>query len=219
MPRALSETEIEAVIADFVASSQRAVRLGLDLIEIHAAHGYLLSSFLSPIANQREDHWGGSLENRMRLPLAVFDAVRAACPDGLPVGMRISGTDWKEGGITLDESVRLAQALAKKGCDFIDVSSGGNAIAPIPVGPGYQVPLASRIRRESGTTTMAVGMIRAPQHAEALVAGGDCDLVAIGRGILNDPRWPWHAAEDLGVEMNVAPQYRLAATSRPVRPR
>lgn len=211
MPRALSEAEIETVIEDFVAGARRAVRLGLDLVEVHAAHGYLLSSFLSPLANRREDHWGGALENRMRLPLAVFEAVRAACPQGMPVGMRFNGTDWTEGGIDLDEAVALARALADRGCDFVDVSSGGNAAAQIPVGPGYQVPLASRIRREIGITTMAVGMIRTPQHAEALVVNGDCDLVAIGRGMLNDPRWPWHAAQQLGAEITVAPQYRLAA--------
>ena len=214
LPRALSEAEIETIIADFAAAAQRAVRLGLDLIEIHAAHGYLLSSFLSRLANRREDRWGGTLENRMRLPLAVFDAVRAACPDEMPVGVRFNGTDWTEGGITPDEAVALARALADKGCDFVDVSGGGNAPAQIPVGPGYQVPMASRIRREVGITTMAVGMIRTPQHAEGLVVNGDCDLVAIARGMLNDPRWPWHAAEELGADFTVTPQYRLAARTR-----
>ena len=213
-PRALGEDDIAATVADFAAAARRAVRLGLDAIEIHAAHGYLLSSFLSPLANARGDQWGGSLENRMRLPLAVFDAVRAVCPDGFPVGMRFNGTDWAEGGIVPDEAVALARALAERGCDFVDLSSGGNGFATIPVGPGYQVPIAARIRREIGIATVAVGMIRSPLHAEALIAGGDCDMVAIARGMLNDPRWPWHAAEELGVELLVAPQYRFGATSR-----
>lgn len=213
VPRAMTEPEILATIDDFASAARRAVRLGVDAIEIHAAHGYLLSSFLSPLANQRTDQWGGSLENRMRLPLAVFDAVRAVCPDALPVGMRFNGTDWKEGGIDPGEAVALAGALNGRGCDFVDVSSGGNSFATIPVGPGYQVPTAARIRREVGIVTVAVGLIRSAQHAEALIGGGDCDLVAIGRGMLNDPRWPWHAAEELGVELPVARQYRFGATS------
>lgn len=213
VPREMTEAEIETVIEDFAAAARRAVRLGMQAIEIHAAHGYLLSSFLSPLANRRTDGWGGSLENRMRLPLTVFEAVRAAAPEGLPVAVRLNGTDWIDGGIHPDEAVALARTFKDRGCDLIDVSSGGNGFAQIPVGPGYQIPIAARIRREVGISTMAVGMIRAPQHAEAIVAGGDADLVAIGRGMLNDPRWPWHAAEELCVPLEVAPQYRFGATT------
>ncbi|EAR52660.1 putative nadh-dependent flavin oxidoreductase oxidoreductase protein [Oceanicola granulosus HTCC2516] len=213
VPHEMSEADIAQVVDDFAAATRRAVRLGMQAIEIHAAHGYLLSSYLSPLANRRTDHWGGSLENRMRLPLAVLDAVRAAAPETVPVAVRLNGTDWIEGGIHPDEAVALARALREHGCDLVDVSSGGNGFAQIPVGPGYQVPVASRIRREVGIATMAVGLIRAPQHAEAIVAGGEADLVALGRGILNDPRWPWHAAEELGVPLEVAPQYRFGATT------
>jgi len=214
VPEELSEEAIAAVVDDFAASAQRAVRLGLKVIEIHAAHGYLLSSFLSPLANRRTDRYGGSAANCRRLPLEVFAAVRAVCPEGVAVGMRLNGTDWAEGGIIADEAVALAQALHDAGADFVDVSSGGNAPAKIPVGPGYQLPFASRVRREVGITTIAVGMIRSPLHAEAIVTGGEADMVALGRGFLNDPRWPWHAAEMLGHTLEVAPQYRFGATSQ-----
>lgn len=214
VPEAMTENDIAAVVDDFAASAQRAVRLGLKVIEIHAAHGYLLSSFLSPLANQRTDGYGGSAENRRRLPMEVFAAVRAVCPGDVAVGMRINGTDWAGGGITPDDAVALAQALHAQGADFIDVSSGGNAPAKIPVGPGYQLPFASRIRREVGITTITVGMIRSPLHAESVVTGGEADMVALGRGFLNDPRWPWHAAEMLGHALDVTPQYRFGATSQ-----
>jgi 2,4-dienoyl-CoA reductase-like NADH-dependent reductase (Old Yellow Enzyme family) len=213
VPEALGEEAMADIIDAFAASAVRAVRLGFQCIEIHAAHGYLLSSFLSPIANRRDDSYGGSLENRARLPMQVFHAVREAVPDTFPVGVRFNGTDWLDGGFSADDAVGFARMLADAGCDFVDVSSGGNAFASIPVGPGYQVPVAERIRREIGIATMAVGMIRSPQHAEAIVANGQADLVAIGRGFLNDPRWVWHAAEALNVELNVVPQYRFGATS------
>lgn len=213
VPGAMTQADIDDLLQSFADAARRAARLGLDCIEIHAAHGYLLSSFLSPLANRREDAYGGSLENRMRLPLQVFEAVRAVVPDAMPVGVRFNGTDWIDGAIDGDEAVAFARALAARGCDFVDVSSGGNGFAKIPVGPGYQVPFASRIAREVGIATMAVGMIRSPQHAEAIVAGGQADMIAIGRGFLNDPRWPWHAAETLGVGIEVAPQYRFGATS------
>lgn len=212
VPREMSREDIARTVADFSASARRAVRLGLDCIEIHAAHGYLLSSFLSPLANERTDDYGGSLANRMRLPLEVFEAVRAVCPKEMPVGMRLNGTDWQEGGITADDSVALAQEIKKRGCDFADVSSGGNGFAQIPVGPGYQLPFASRIKRETGLNVIAVGLIRQPEHAEAIITNGDADMIAIGRGFLNNPRWPWHAAERLGVELAVAPPYRFGAT-------
>ncbi|AWM88422.1 NADH:flavin oxidoreductase/NADH oxidase [Microvirga sp. 17 mud 1-3] len=213
-PLALDETGIEKVIADYSAAAKRALRLGFDTIEIHGAHGYLLSSFLSPIANRREDAWGGSLENRMRLPLAVFDAVRSACPSDFPVGMRLNGTDWLEGGIVPDEAVALAHALRDHGCDYVDISSGGNGMAKIPVGPAYQLPFASRIKREVGIPVLTVGMIRSPLHAEAIIATGDADAVALGRVALNNPRWPWHAAEELGVKLDVVAPYRFGATNQ-----
>jgi 2,4-dienoyl-CoA reductase-like NADH-dependent reductase (Old Yellow Enzyme family) len=207
LPNALDDTEMEKVVASFVAATRRADRLGIDLIELHGAHGYLISSFLSPLANRRVDDYGGSLANRMRFPLELFDAVRAVWPKHKPLGMRINGTDWHEAGITLDEAVAFATELARHGCDFIDVSSGGNAAADVPVGPGYQVPLAARIRRGSGLPTMAVGMIRDPYVANAILEAGDADMIALARGMLNDPRWPWHAAEDLGAELTaITPQ-------------
>jgi 2,4-dienoyl-CoA reductase-like NADH-dependent reductase (Old Yellow Enzyme family) len=211
-PAALDRAGMEAIVEDFVRATARAARLGLDLIEIHSAHGYLLSQFLSPIANQREDAWGGSLENRMRFPLEVFAAVRKAWPKARPLGVRCNATDWDERGLGPDDAVAYARALRELGCDYVDVSSGGNSVAAIPLGPGYQVPFAARIRKEVGIATMAVGLIRDPHHAEAIVADGDADLVALGRGMLNDPRWPWHAAEDLGATVSVPLQYARAAT-------
>lgn len=212
VPRALSETDIEDTISAFVSAAQRAVRLGIDAIEIHAAHGYLLSSFLSPLANHREDHYGGSLENRMRLPLQVFKAVRAVCPAHMPVGVRFNGTDWLDGGFDGEQAVAFAAALHALGCDYVDISTGGNGFAKIPVGPAYQVPFATQIKQQTGMATMAVGLIRAPEHAEAILANGQADMISIGRGFLNNPRWVWHAAETLGVELEVAPSYRFGAT-------
>ncbi|MBC7671188.1 MAG: NADH:flavin oxidoreductase/NADH oxidase [Polaromonas sp.] len=200
------------IIEGFVQATQRAARLGLDMIEIHSAHGYLLSSFLSPIANHRVDAYGGSLENRMRFPLEVFDAVRNAWPAERPLGVRCNGTDWMPQGITPDDAVAYARALRDRGCDYVDVSSGGNAIAQIPLAPGYQVPFASKVRAEAAIPTMAVGLIRDPRHAESIVAEGHADMVALGRGMLNDPRWPWHAAEELGATVKVPYQYGRAAT-------
>jgi 2,4-dienoyl-CoA reductase-like NADH-dependent reductase (Old Yellow Enzyme family) len=212
-PKAMDRQAMDEVIAAFVQATRRCVRLGIDLLEIHSAHGYLLSSFLSPLANLRTDQYGGSIENRMRFPLEVFEAVREAWPDERPLGVRFNGTDWMEGGITPDEAVRYASELARRGCDYVDVSSGGNGFATIPNGPGYQVPFASRVKSEVGIPTMAVGLIRAAQHAEAIVRGGQADMVAIGRGFLNDPRWPWHAAEALGEKINVPHPYVRAAVS------
>lgn len=221
VPAELTETEIDTIISAFADSAGRAVRAGVDGIEIHAAHGYLLSSFLSALANRRTDAYGGSAENRRRLPLRVFEAVRAVCPAGMPVGMRINGSDWADGGITTDEACALARDLADRDCDFLDVSSGGNAPARIPVGPGYQLSFADAVRRASGLTTIAVGMIRNALQAESIIASGQADLVALGRGFLNDPRWVWHAAETLGVDLTVARPYAFGATSvyKPTRGR
>lgn len=207
-PDALDVAGLQRVIDAFVDSAQRAHRLGIDAIELHAAHGYLLHQFLSPLANHRTDAFGGSLENRMRFPLAVFDAVRAAVPASVPVGVRLSATDWVAGGWDADQSVVFGQALRDRGCAFLHVSSGGVSPAQkIPVGPGYQVPLAERLRAEVGLPTTAVGLITEPEQAEAILAAGQADLVALARGILYDPHWPWHAAARLGGQVTAPPQY------------
>ena len=207
-PRALTGDDIGRLIEAFADSARRAVRLGFAAIELHGAHGYLMHQFLSPFSNKREDEYGGSLENRMRFPLAVFDAVRAAVPASVPVGVRLSATDWVAGGWDADQSVVFGQALRDRGCAFLHVSSGGVSPAQkIPVGPGYQVPLAERLRAEVGLPTTAVGLITEPEQAEAILAAGQADLVALARGILYDPHWPWHAAAKLGGQVTAPPQY------------
>jgi 2,4-dienoyl-CoA reductase-like NADH-dependent reductase (Old Yellow Enzyme family) len=207
-PRALDEAALDALIGRFADSTRRAARLGLEAIELHAAHGYLLHQFLSPIANRRTDRWGGSLENRMRFPLAAFDAMRAAWPSDRPLGVRVSSTDWVEGGWDIEQTVAFARALAERGCDWIDASSGG--VSPkqsIPIGPGYQVPFAARLKAELDIPVIAVGLITEPAQAEAIVADGRADLVALARGLLWNPRWPWHAAAALGASVTVPEQY------------
>ncbi|CAI0703285.1 NADH:flavin oxidoreductase/NADH oxidase [Serratia ficaria] len=207
-PQAMSLEQIAGLKAQFVAAARRADRLGFELIELHGAHGYLLHQFLSPLANQRSDQYGGSLQNRMRLPLEIFSEVRAAFSPGKAVGVRISASDWVEGGWDLAQSVALSKALKELGCDYIHVSSGG--LSPrqkIPVGPNYQVPFAEAIKRETGLPTIAVGLITEAEQAEAIVATGQADMVALARGILYDPRWPWHAAAKLGDKVNAPPQY------------
>ncbi len=205
---AMDENGLERVKQAFVQAAERAVRTGFDAIEVHAAHGYLLHQFLSPISNAREDTYGGSLENRMRFPLEVFRAVRETAPN-CSVGVRFSATDWVEdSGWSLDESTRFSHELKVLGCDFIDVSSGGNSpLQNIKVGAGYQVGFADHIKRETGLTTMAVGMINDPRQAETIIATGQADFVALARGMLFDPRWPWHAAEVLGAQATFPPQY------------
>jgi 2,4-dienoyl-CoA reductase-like NADH-dependent reductase (Old Yellow Enzyme family) len=207
-PRELDEAAMSAILARFVDTTRRTARLGIEAIELHAAHGYLMHQFLSPIANRRTDRYGGSLENRMRFPLEVFDAVRAEWPAERPLGVRVSATDWVEGGWDLDQTVAFSRLLAARGCDWIDASSGG--VSPrqkIPIGPGYQVPFAERLRAEVGIPVMAVGMITEPQHAETIVASGQADMVALARGLLWNPRWPWHAAAALGASVTVPQQY------------
>jgi 2,4-dienoyl-CoA reductase-like NADH-dependent reductase (Old Yellow Enzyme family) len=207
-PEAFDEAGIERLVESFVAAARRAARLGLDLVELHCAHGYLLHEFLSPIANRRTDAYGGSLENRMRLPLRIAAAVRAAWPEEKPLGARISGSDWLEGGFGIEETVAFARALKALGCDYVCVSSGGIVPkAPIPVRPGYQVAFAERVRRETGIATRAVGLIAEPRQAEAVLASGEADMVAMARAFLDDPRWVWHAAEALGAKAAMAPQY------------
>jgi len=209
-PRALDATGLAVVRDAFANAARRAVRAGVDAIELHLAHGYLLHEFLSPLSNVRDDAWGGARERRMRFPLEVFDAVRAACPDS-PVGVRVSATDWVDGGWSLDDTVALARELAARGCDFIDVSSGGLSPAQrIESKPGLHVPFARAIREAARMPTIAVGLITEPAQADAIVANGDADLVALARGILWNPRWPWHAAQALGAAVAVPPQYRRA---------
>jgi 2,4-dienoyl-CoA reductase-like NADH-dependent reductase (Old Yellow Enzyme family) len=211
-PVALSVGGLNRVREAFVAAARRADRLGIDALEIHAAHGYLLHEFLSPIANVRTDEYGGSLENRMRFPLQVFEAVRAVFPAEKPLGVRVSATDWIAGGWDLEQTIAFAKALKPRGVDWIDASSGGISNAQkIPLGPGYQVPFAEAIRRTTGITTTAVGLITEAKQAEALIAGGQADLVALARAMLYDPRWPWHAAAELGATVAAPPQYWRAA--------
>lgn len=211
-PDALDQAGIDAVVAAFADSARRAVRLGLQLIEIHAAHGYLLHQFLSPLSNLRDDAYGGTLENRMRLALQVFDAVKAAVPRSVAVGIRISATDWVDGGWDLAQSLVLAKALDARGCHFIHVSSGGlHPAQRIALTPGYQVPFAEAIKRDVAMPVIAVGLITEPQQAEDILVREQADAIAIARGILYDPRWPWHAAAALGAKIAVAPQYLRSA--------
>ena len=208
-PTALTGDEIVQLIDAFAAATRRAHRIGFDAIELHGAHGYLLHQFLSPLSNQREDDYGGCLHNRMRFPLAVFDAVRAEWPDDKPVGMRVSAIDWVEGGCSIEDTVAFGHQLAKRGCDWIDVSSGGLVAGEkISVGPGYQVPFAEQVRKQTGLTTMAVGMITEPRQAEAIIFSGQADMVALARGMLYNPRWAWHAAAELGAEVAYPNQYQ-----------
>lgn len=211
-PVAQDQAGVDAVVAAFADSARRAVRLGLDLIEIHAAHGYLLHQFLSPLSNLRDDAYGGPLENRMRLVLQVFDAIKAVVPASMSVGIRISATDWVEGGWDLAQSLALAKALDARGCHFIHVSSGGlHPAQKITLGPGYQVPFAEAIKREVAMPVIAVGLITEPQQADAILQQAQADAIAIARGILYDPRWPWHAAVALGERIAIAPQYLRSA--------
>ncbi|AWB33821.1 NADH:flavin oxidoreductase/NADH oxidase [Orrella marina] len=207
-PETLDGASIKQVCEEFKASTRRASQLGLDGVEIHAAHGYLLHQFLSPLSNKRTDEYGGSLENRMRLVLEVFKEVRSEAPPHMTVGVRISACDWVDGGWSLDESVSLCERLQQLGCDFIDVSSGGlSASQKIPLGPGYQLSLAHTIRQKTGVTTMAVGLITDPFQAEQALVSGQADMIAIARAALYEPRWGWHAAARLGAKLKAPPQY------------
>jgi 2,4-dienoyl-CoA reductase-like NADH-dependent reductase (Old Yellow Enzyme family) len=207
-PTMLNEAALDRLVDAFASAATRAARLGLDAIQLHAAHGYLLHQFLSPLSNRRDDRFGGTLDNRMRLPLAVFDAVRAAFPADRPVTMRVSGTDWVEGGWDIDQTVAFARELERRGCAAIHVSSGGlDPRQQIPVGPGYQVPLARAVKQATSLPVVAVGLITEPEQAEAIVGSGDADLVALARTILYDPRWPWHAAAALGAQVTAPNQY------------
>ncbi len=207
-PLALDSAGLIRIRDAFVATAKRAARLGLDALEVHAAHGYLLHQFLSPLANQRTDEYGGSLENRMRFPLEVFDAVRAAFPAEKPVGLRVSASDWVEGGWDLEQTIVFVKELQKHDVDWIDVSSGGvSPLQQIPLSPGYQLPFAKAIKEATGVNTMGVGLITDPQHAEEIIESGQADLVALARALLYNPRWPWHAAAQLGATVEAPPQY------------
>jgi 2,4-dienoyl-CoA reductase-like NADH-dependent reductase (Old Yellow Enzyme family) len=210
-PRAMDVDEIRATVAEFEAAARYSLAAGFEVVEIHGAHGYLLHSFCSPLSNRRTDAYGGSLENRMRLPLEVAKAVRAAWPADKPVFYRISASDWYEGGWDLPQSIELCKRLKAAGVDLIDVSSGGNIHDQrIVLGPGYQVPFASAIRREAAIPTIAVGLITDAVQAEQVVAHGHADAVMLARASLRDPYWPRHAARELRVDLPWPDQYKRA---------
>jgi 2,4-dienoyl-CoA reductase-like NADH-dependent reductase (Old Yellow Enzyme family) len=207
-PLAFDAAGLARVREAFVSAAKRAERLGIDALELHFAHGYLVHQFLSPISNKRTDQYGGSLQNRLRYPLEVFDAVRAVFPASKPIGVKVSATDWVEGGWDLAQTIELAKELKTRGVDWIDASSGGvSPLQKIPLGPGYQVPLAEGIKKATGLTTMAVGLITEAKQAEEILATGKADMVTLARGMLYDPRWGWHAAAELGGHVEAPPQY------------
>lgn len=207
-PIALDRPAMERIRESFAASARRAARLGIDAVQMHAAHGYLLHEFLSPVSNRREDEYGGVLHNRMRFPLEVFDAVRAAFPANRPLTVRVSGTDWLDGGWDIEETTAFAKALEARGCAAIHISSGGlDPRQQIPVGPGYQVPLARAVKQAVSMPVVAVGLITGYDQAETIVSSGDADLIALARTVLYDPRWPWHAAAHLGARVKAPKQY------------
>jgi 2,4-dienoyl-CoA reductase-like NADH-dependent reductase (Old Yellow Enzyme family) len=207
-PLALDRGAMRSLGAAYATAARRAARVGVDFLEMHSTHGYLLSEFLSPLSNRRDDEYGGSLENRMRFPLEVFTALREAWPAERPIGAKISGTDFAEGGWTVEEAVVYARELKRRGCDYVTVSGGGVVLdAKVPAGPGYQVPYAERVRRDTGIITGSVGLISSPHYAEEIVVSGKADFVSLARGMLFDPRWPWHAAVVLGADVKYPPQY------------
>jgi 2,4-dienoyl-CoA reductase-like NADH-dependent reductase (Old Yellow Enzyme family) len=211
MPQALDEAGLTRIREAFVDAARRADRLGFDLVELHGAHGYLLHSFVSPVSNQRTDRYGGSLGNRMRFPLEVAAAVRAVWPREKALGMRITGSDWIPGALTSQDAGIFANELHEIGYDYVCVSSGGiNPQARIAVAPGYQVPFAEAVKKASGIAVRTVGMIADPHQAEAIVAEGRADWVALARGFLDNPRWAWHAADILGAQADCPPQYERA---------
>ena len=215
VPQELDEAGIGELVEAFAQAAIRADRIGFDAIELHAAHGYLMHQFLSPLSNTRKDAYGGSLENRMRFVLGVYDAVRAVWPDGKPLGIRVSATDWIDGGWDVAGTIALARVLEKRGCDFFHVSSGGTANdAVISSGPGYQVSFAQQIKAElSHMPVIAVGMISDAKQAETIVSSGQADMVALGRPMLFNPRWTWQAAAELGAEAPYPYQYARAHPS------
>jgi 2,4-dienoyl-CoA reductase-like NADH-dependent reductase (Old Yellow Enzyme family) len=214
-PIALDRDGLAAIRDAFAAAARRASRLGLDYIQILGAHGYLLHQFLSPLSNRRDDEYGGSLENRMRFPLEVFEAVRDAFAHDRPVTMRVSATDWVDGGWSIQDTIAFVKALEARGCAAINVSSGGSSPSQqIPIGPGYQVPLARAVKQATTLPVVAVGLITEFEQAESILSTGDADLVALARAVLFDPRWPWHAAAHFGVQVKAPDQYLRAQPSR-----
>ena len=208
----MTEEDMAAVREGFVAAAKRALRIGFDAIELHMAHGYLIHAFTSPISNKRNDEYGGDLNGRMRFGLEVLRAVRAIVPKDVPLGARISAIDWLDGGLTIEDSVIWVRTMKGAGLDFVCVSSGGvNAEAKLPSTPGFNVPLAETIKRETGIATRAVGLITTPRQAEAVVAEGKADQVALARAVLDDPHWGWHAAKELGADVKRPPQYARTA--------
>jgi NADPH2 dehydrogenase len=210
-PREVTEADMERVRQAFVSAAERALRIGFDEIELHMAHGYLAHGFMSPISNKRTDQYGGAFENRLRFPLSIARAVRAVVPKHLPLGARITGSDWREGGLTPDDAVAISKALKGEGLDFICISSGGVA-ADIrnPTESGYNVPIAAKVKKEAGIATRTVGLIVKPEHAEDIVAQGQADMVSMARCFLDDPHWGWHAAKALGAEVERPVQYARA---------
>ena len=207
-PAAYTLAEIEVLKQRFVTATERANRIGFDLLELHSAHGYLLHQFLSPVANKRTDQYGGSFENRVRLPLEIFAAMRAAWPEHKPLGIRISAIDWVDRGWGIEDTVAFAQGLEALGCDFVDCSSGGiDPTAKVVLGPGYQVPFAAEVKGRTGLATMAVGLITEPEQAESILREGKADMIALARAFLDDPHWGWHAAYRLGAQVAMPPQY------------
>jgi 2,4-dienoyl-CoA reductase-like NADH-dependent reductase (Old Yellow Enzyme family) len=214
-PIALDRAGLAAIRDAFAAAARRASQLGLDFIQVLGAHGYLLHQFLSPLSNHRDDEYGGSLENRMRFPLEVFEAVRDAFARDRPVSMRVSATDWVEGGWSIQETIAFVEALQARGCAAINVSSGGLSPAQqIPIGPSYQVPLARAVKQSTRLPVVAVGMITEFEQAESILTTGDADLIALARAALFDPRWPWHAAAHFGAQVRVPNQYLRSPPSR-----
>ena len=207
LPHALTVAELQEIVDSFRKSAQRALQAGFEVAEIHGAHGYLVHEFLSPLSNQRTDPYGGSLSNRMRLLLEIVDATREVWPEHLPLFVRLSATDWSEGGLTLQETVEVARALKEHGVDLVDVSSGGNVQTQIPLAPGYQVPFAAQIRREANIPTAAVGLITEPRQANTIVENGEADLVALARELLRNPHWPLATAHALGQDTAWTPQH------------
>ncbi|MDR3514832.1 MAG: NADH:flavin oxidoreductase/NADH oxidase [Azospirillaceae bacterium] len=214
VPATLDAAGLEHIVAAFAETARRAARIGFDVVEVHAAHGYLLHQFLSPLSNHRDDAFGGTADNRRRFPLQVLQAVRTALPATVALGIRISATDWVDGGLTVADSAAFVAAAREAGADYVCVSSGG--LVPhvrIPTAPGYQVPFAAEIRATTGMATRAVGLIAAADQAEAILTAGHADMIALARAFLDDPRWAWHAADRLGATLERAPQYQRAAAA------
>ena len=210
IPKSMNEEDLVKVKSEFVESARRAVHLGFDVIELHAAHGYLLNQFTSPLSNHRADEYDGKeLSKRLAYPLEVFDAIKEVVPKRIALGARISGTDWVEDGLNPEEMVVFARALEQRGCDFVDVTSGQlDSRQQIQFAPGFNLPFSSKVKSEVAMAAMGVGMITTPSQAEKAISSGSADLIAIARGAMDDPRWAWHAAQELGVDLEYVPNYQ-----------